>query len=249
MTQEIKDEAVCVRRQNYSESSQIVTLFSRAHGKIRAMAKGSRRSRGRFGGGLDLLSIGTILFLPPRGDSGLATLVEFELEHDDAELRRRLIPLHCAEYAASLLADFTEEMDPHETLYTALIDSLKAWRGGESPEKALIRFELTLFTEIGLGPVWDACSRCKGSLSTSPRVSFHTRQGGMLCGRCSSAMGQTHPVSFEALKVLANPANSEAADREVWIEAHELLTWYATEILGRKSPIMRFLSQLLRKKG
>jgi DNA repair protein RecO (recombination protein O) len=246
--QEIKDQAVCLRRQNYSETSQIVTLFTQCHGKIRAMAKGARRTKSKFGGGMDLLSVGNVIFLPARTESGLATLVEFDLIGDFSGLRRRLISLHCAEYASSLVADFTEEADPHEDLYRAFISSINEWQGTETPEKTLVRFELTLFTEIGLAPVWNYCSLCKTELSSSPRLSFHTKQGGILCAGCSTKLSPVKAVSHEVLKAIQNPRELDAASREIGIEAHELLTYYAMEILGRKKPIMSFLGQLLQKK-
>jgi DNA repair protein RecO (recombination protein O) len=246
--QEIKDQAVCLRRQNYSETSQIVTLFTQSHGKIRAMAKGARRTKSKFSGGVDLLSVGNVIFLPSRTESGLATLVEFDLMGDFSGLRRRLIPLHCAEYAASLLADFTEEADPHEDLYLAFVSSINEWQSTETPEKTLVRFELTLFREIGLAPVWHCCSLCKGPVSSSPRLSFHTKQGGILCTNCSAKLSPVKMVSHEVLKVFQNPEILDIASRDTGIEAHEILTNYAMEILGRKKPIMSFLDQLLKKK-
>ena len=40
-----KDQAVCLRKADYSETSQVVTLFTRSHGKIPAMAKGAKRAK------------------------------------------------------------------------------------------------------------------------------------------------------------------------------------------------------------
>ncbi|HAC09503.1 MAG TPA: DNA repair protein RecO, partial [Phycisphaerales bacterium] len=50
----IRDEAVCVRHWDFSETSQTVSLFLRDHGLVRGLAKGARRERGSFSGGFDL---------------------------------------------------------------------------------------------------------------------------------------------------------------------------------------------------
>ncbi|MFQ6036643.1 MAG: DNA repair protein RecO, partial [Sedimentisphaerales bacterium] len=54
----IKDTAICIRAVDYSETSQIVTFFTRATGKIRAIAKGSKRPKSAFDGPIEILSFG-----------------------------------------------------------------------------------------------------------------------------------------------------------------------------------------------
>ena len=69
-----EDEAICIRHWDFSETSQTVGLFSRTHGLIRAIAKGSRRERGGFSGGVDLIF--------GNGDEGiipeLGSIITFE---------------------------------------------------------------------------------------------------------------------------------------------------------------------------
>jgi DNA repair protein RecO (recombination protein O) len=244
---QIKDQGVCLRRQDYSETSQIVTMFTVGHGKVRALAKGSRRSHGAFGGGLDLFSLGTLIFTPGRGESGLATLTGFDLQENFSGLRQRLVNLHCAEYAAGLMADFTEEMDPHENLYGAYFSSLGEWSMTETPEKTLVRFELRLFSEIGLAPVWDRCTVCQRDLSTSPRLGFCARHGGIVCGQCMAQHSVTRTIRREVLSIFQKPGALETISPTLGAEAHELLAWYAVELSGQKKPIVDFLNGLLRK--
>ena len=75
----VKDIGICVGRQEYSETSQIVTIFTRGQGKIRGIAKGARRAKGKFGGGIELLSRGQVGFNPGRGE-GVVTLTEWTAE-------------------------------------------------------------------------------------------------------------------------------------------------------------------------
>ncbi|MHC4100282.1 MAG: DNA repair protein RecO, partial [Planctomycetota bacterium] len=53
----VTDNAICIRRWDYSETSLTVSLFLRNHGVVRGMAKGAKRARGSFEGGIDLLTL------------------------------------------------------------------------------------------------------------------------------------------------------------------------------------------------
>ena len=90
-----KDRAICLRVVDYSETSQVVTLFGRLLGKIRAIAKGSKRPKSAFEGPIEPLSFGDIMFSGFSKDT-LATLTEFHPQPVRGELRRNLAALQCA---------------------------------------------------------------------------------------------------------------------------------------------------------
>jgi len=77
-----KATAIVLRSVDFSESSSVVTLFTREFGKIHALAKGARRPKGPFEGALDLLALCRIVFL--RKSSGALDLLT------EAKLERRL---------------------------------------------------------------------------------------------------------------------------------------------------------------
>ena len=59
----ISDKAIVLRRLDYSETSQILALFTREHGQVRVIAKGIKRStRSRFAVGIDLLELGHVVW-------------------------------------------------------------------------------------------------------------------------------------------------------------------------------------------
>ncbi|MCH7602254.1 MAG: recombination protein O N-terminal domain-containing protein, partial [Planctomycetes bacterium] len=57
----ISDYAICIRRWDFSETSQTVSLFTRESGIIRGLAKGAKREKGNFSGGFDLLTLGQVV--------------------------------------------------------------------------------------------------------------------------------------------------------------------------------------------
>jgi DNA repair protein RecO (recombination protein O) len=112
-----KDHAICIRAVDYSETSQVVTLFARLAGKISAIAKGSKRPKSAFDGPIEVLSFGDIVVTGGSRDK-LATLTEFEPQPGPGGLRRNLFALHGALFAVELLGHLTDEYDPHPHLYT-----------------------------------------------------------------------------------------------------------------------------------
>ncbi len=158
-----KDRAVCIRTADYSETSQVVTLFARRSGKVRAIAKGSKRAKSAFDGPIEVLSLGDIMFSGVHKDA-LATLTEFEQQPVRGGLRRNLFALHSALFAAELLDALTDEFDPHPVLFDHFAQFLQDVDDSELVSDRrdiiirLILFQVVLLGEAGVHPVLKACT-------------------------------------------------------------------------------------------
>src|SRR5437870_1480523 len=143
------DACICLRKVEYSETSQILTLLSRTHGIFRAIAKGAHRKTragaSRFGGGVDLLDLGQGVFThdPARE---LATLTEWQLTEGHLALRGNLRALYLGQYAAELVFSMLEEHDPHPEIFDRLQHALEEL-ATERIEEAFLAFELDLLRE------------------------------------------------------------------------------------------------------
>ena len=244
----LKDQAVCLRVHNYSETSQIVTLFGRASGRVRTIAKGSRRARARFGGGIDMLTAGHVVFFPARSAAALAVLGEFQLTESFAGLRRRLRNLYCAQYAAEMIAEFTEDLDPHQKLYDAFYQALQDLSHQDRPEITLLLLELTLLREVGLAPDWHNCAACSRPVAHDQNAYFSSGSSGLICRKCASKITEKRPLNPRTIKILQNPQPAPAALTQTVLDAHELLSYHQRQLLGKQTKIMTFVNQLLRKK-
>src|SRR5437588_11079421 len=147
--------ALVLRTTDWSETSRIVTLWTREFGKVRALAKGGRRLKSNFENALDLLTLCSIVFLR-KSSGGLELLTEAQVLERFAPLRTDLPALYAAYYVAELLADWTEEYDPHPALFDAARDALRDL-GAAGPQAGLrlAAFELTLLHELGYGLALD----------------------------------------------------------------------------------------------
>ncbi|QJX00272.1 DNA repair protein RecO [Frigoriglobus tundricola] len=117
--------AIVVRGTDWSETSRITTLFTREFGKVRALAKGGRRLKSNFDVAFDLLTVCQIMFLR-KASGGLDLLTEARLEEQFPALRQNLPALYAGYYVAELLADGTQDYDPHVPLFDAAVETLRA---------------------------------------------------------------------------------------------------------------------------
>ena len=107
----VQDLCICLRKVEYSETSQILTLFAREHGLLRVIAKGAHRKTkvgaSKFGGGLDLLDVGDAMF-SHAPDRDLPPLTEWTLREGHLALLTNLRAIYLGEYAAELINHLIE---------------------------------------------------------------------------------------------------------------------------------------------
>src|SRR6516225_2278509 len=132
--------AIVVRGTDWSETSRITTLFTREFGKVRALAKGGRRLKSNFEVAFDLLTVCQIVFLR-KAHGGLDILTEARMEEQFPVLRHDLRALYAGYYVAELLADGTQDYDPHAPLFDAALSILRELTADRVPW-LVSRFEL-----------------------------------------------------------------------------------------------------------
>src|SRR5882724_8799453 len=108
----VRDRCICLRKIEYSETSQILTLFARDHGITRVIAKGAHRrtkaGASKFDGGLDLLDLGEAVFFHDVARD-LPPLTEWGLREGHLALRQNLRGIYLGLYAAELVTRLIEE--------------------------------------------------------------------------------------------------------------------------------------------
>jgi len=204
-----KDEAICIRALDYSETSQIVTFFTKATGKITAIAKGSKRPKSAFDGPIELFSYGKIVFSDSSREK-LATLTEFEQQPGFSNLRNNLFALNCCLFGAELLNSLTKDYDPHPQLFDSFLQFLQTVneRQASSDERRytlslLILFQLVLLKEVGLMPVLNACVNCKTSFEqrlSAVAPALHSTQ-------CGEGLAKAEASSIEHRVYFSSAAN------------------------------------------
>src|SRR5436305_15176845 len=116
-----KSAAVVVGSFPLGERDRVVTFYSRDFGKIRGVAKASRRIRSRFAGALELFTLGEMVFFD-TGRSELVRIDHFVILHPFDRVRRDLERLGQASWIFECVARLTDEHDLHVSL-----DALQVW--------------------------------------------------------------------------------------------------------------------------
>ena len=244
-----KDRAICVRVVDYSETSQVVTLFGRLSGKICAIAKGSKRPKSAFEGPIEPLSFGDIVFSGSHKDK-LATLTEFQPQPVRGELRRNLAALQCALFATELLDLLTEEYDPHVDLFDHFLRFLQDIEEGQAgPDRRdilirLILLQFVLLHEVGLRPILNACANCKRPFGADWRESyFSASASGLICRDCEMSFPDKIRLSPKAAHALAEIKQLAQADQTTLDEIEQVLIHHFTGILGRRPKMAEYVQK------
>jgi DNA repair protein RecO (recombination protein O) len=244
-----KDRAVCLRAVDYSETSQVVTLFGRLSGKIGAIAKGSKRAKSSFDGPIEALSFGDIVYSGVSKDR-LATLTEFQQQPVRGELRRNLFALNSALFAAELVDLLTDEHDPHPDLFdqfVGFLQDIEEKRVEPNRRDILIRlilFQLVLLHEVGLRPVLSACANCKRAFSPNwGEAYFSGSVNGLLCRDCEMHFPDRMPLSTKAAKCLTDLKEIAHADDKTLEEIERVLIRHFTGILGRQPKMAEYVQK------
>jgi DNA repair protein RecO (recombination protein O) len=145
-------EGIVLRRQPVTESSLLVTWYTREFGKLKTLAKGARRTRGPFQGRIDLFYRDEIVFLRSKR-SDLHLLHDCYLEEPHVRLRKSAESLMAASYVCELVEMATEREDPNDRIYQLLVGILKALEARHDGV-LLIWFELQLLAAAGWKPSW-----------------------------------------------------------------------------------------------
>jgi DNA repair protein RecO (recombination protein O) len=250
-------EGVVLRLVPYGDADQVATLFTRAHGRITALARGARRSKRRFGGALGHLVVSQ-LALRPRVRGELWTLESAQIVRDFTALAGDVGAFAHASYALELLRELT----PAEVAEPALLDltielheSLAA--GGPSP--AVLRaFELALLEAIGSAPVLDACASCGTSDLDRGGTVFDPGRGGVICATCAAASrgpavrpmpaaARAYLVAARAAPDLASARALDDAEEGARVDqgmARDAMLGMLTHLLGRPLRTVEFIGKV-----
>lgn len=232
-----KDQALCIRKVDYSETSQVVTFFTRGHGKLPAMAKGARRKKSAYDGPFELFTFGDIVF-SRRETANLANVTEFNQIPRFPGLRIHLHGLHAAMFAAELLEKFTEDHDAHPRLFEGMLLFLDQVQQASDPSAALghlIGIELRILEQSGHLPLFKQCANCSRPFEIQKWKTawFSASVPGLICPDCESAFPDKISIPADAADLLARPGRIKDATAENRKQAQKALVNYLTYLLGR----------------
>jgi DNA repair protein RecO (recombination protein O) len=186
-----RDQGVVLRTMRLGESDKIVTFVTAGHGKVRAVAKGVRKTKSRFGARMEPVTHVSLMFYEGR-ELDIVTQAE-TLDHFRA-IREDLDRVRRATSMLEVVDQVAQEREPSPRLYQMLVGALRSLAARDAP-LVVAGFFWKLLSLEGAHPMLDQCASCGAA---DELVAFEMAQGGALCRSCRQGM----PVSPEALALV-----------------------------------------------
>jgi DNA repair protein RecO (recombination protein O) len=198
-------QAIVLRRINTGETDRVLTLFTREHGKLSAIAKGARRTASRLAAVTEPFVVSRVLLAVGQN---LDVLTQGEVRAALPDLRTDLTRLSYASYFTELVNATLEERQPHPELFDLLLSAFYILSRSEQPDIVARMFELQALRLLGYEPELRQCVRCRGALE-GPGLGFSPSRGGGLCARCAAETPATLPMSGAALELMRKLIDAE----------------------------------------
>lgn len=176
----LADDAIVLRRWEYSETSQTVSVLTHQHGIVRGLAKGAMRPNGAFGGGFEPMTMGHLGWIH-KDDRELSTLTEWQLRDVYWPVRQESAANRCAIYAVDLTQRLLTDRDPHPEVFRHLHMMLQRAAEGATPHTQLAQFQWGLLQAVGWKPQIH-CDAATGAPlpMNEPTLGFRASAGGVV---------------------------------------------------------------------
>lgn len=200
----VSDRSICLRKTEFSETSQILTLFTRTYGMVRLIAKGAHRrtkaGASKFDGGIDFLDLGQAVFSHDLARD-LPFLAEWNLREGHLALRKTLRGIYLGLYAAEMVNRLIEEHDPHPELFDRLEATLPGLATARR-EEIFLAFELDLLRESGYLPELFVCTSCGRAQDGRQPIYYSPSRGGIVCRNCEGTVRDRNELDARLLRLL-----------------------------------------------
>jgi DNA repair protein RecO (recombination protein O) len=233
-----RDEGVVLGAIKLGEADRIITLYTRGNGKVRAVAKGIRKTKSRFGGRLEPFTHADLLIYRGRNLDTITSvdiITSFHAVRADYERYMRACTM------AELVDKITPERERAFSVYTLLLAGLESLAAGHTGT-AVPAFAIKLLSVSGYHPQLHVCAGCGERAGLE---AFSAALGGATCKMCrredlgAIEVGTTH---LEVMSRLLAADFGQREDEAIVAEISYALRSYAEYHLERPLRSLKFLA-------
>ncbi|MDY6833891.1 MAG: DNA repair protein RecO [Chloroflexota bacterium] len=242
-------EAVVLKRIESRGADDIVILYTANQGKLKAVARGARRSESKLGGHVETITHGDMLLSQGHG-SGFPIITQARMVDGFLPLREDLWRISSAMCAAEMVDRFAPEGESNFAMFQLLVDTLSWLCKVDDSQIPLLYFQLNLAGLLGYRPQLLNCVCCEGTLQPIS-IFFSSSAGGVLCPSCCNREIGTCSLSVDALKVLRFFQNNNLPSAcrlrisaELRSELQQLLQGYIRYVLEQEVRSLRWMDRL-----
>src|SRR5215469_357838 len=173
-----QSEAIVLRTYPLREADLLVTLFTRAEGKIKGVARSAKRSKRRFGGALEPLTL-VRLYYDDRERKELARLDSCDILESPLSATVDYPRVVALEHVAELLDELLPDREPNDAIFRLTVSVLHQLRSGPI-WLPLTYFQLWLVRLVGFLPELNECLAC-GAVLNGSKAFYHALADGLMC--------------------------------------------------------------------
>jgi DNA repair protein RecO (recombination protein O) len=195
-------EAFVLRHRDLGEDDKLLSLFTREHGRLSAIARGARKKNSPLGGSTDTLTFARFMLAKGRR---FEYVTQAQPLRTCLRVRGDLERLAHAMVFAELLERTCGEEEPNEPAYSLALLLMELLDSEAAPACVLLWAELRLMGLLGYAPLLDQCARCHRP-DIGKKVHFSPSAGGLVCAPCAVHLRDRLPlpaVAVEELRMLA----------------------------------------------
>ncbi|MFK8024554.1 MAG: DNA repair protein RecO [Ilumatobacter sp.] len=211
------DIGVVLRTYKLGESDRIVVIHTHDNGKVRAVAKGVRKTRSKFGARLEPMSHVKLLLYRGRE---LDIVSQAEAVEPLAPMLSSLDRASQGLAALEAVDQLALEREPNPQLYKSLVGVLRTIANKPSPLN-VPAFYWKLLAREGFRPQLDRCLRCDGVEPAVSLVAFDLSEGGVLCRQCRSGRAIS-PAALVVMRDILGGRLQHALDQDESPVTHEV---------------------------
>lgn len=208
-----KTKGIVLKSIKLGEADKIVSIFSRTRGKIRAVAKGLRKTKSKFGARLEPFSCVDLVLYEGRN---LDLITQVELISSYKEIRNNYEKLTYGSAILNLVDKASLERQQENKLFILLLKVLEilskkslSWKE-DNLLLLVIAFELKLMHILGFQPNFLFCNGCgQKNFSNSSKIVFSPSQGGIICEECFRDNFGGNKITLREVRILKELATVE----------------------------------------
>ena len=188
-----KTDAIVLKSMRYRETSRIVTFYTRRYGKLKAIAKGARDLKSKFGASLEPMTLSSLV-LYKKEQRELQFISQCDIVRQYKRIHSEIGRMAVALSVVELVNQLTHDEEENLALFSLLVKTLDTLEKSEKMFESLFyAFEIRLASLFGFGLHLDKCVSCGKRLEfngVSTHVMMDIGKGGIFCPACSASSGR-----------------------------------------------------------
>lgn len=229
-------DAIVLKHSDYGEADRMLTLYTRERGKVRALAKGVRKTRSRKAGHLEPFTRASLQLATGRN---WYVVSQAEAQNTFNQLRESLESIGNASYVVELIDRFTYEEEQNEPLFRLLAQTLRRLNNSDPTEVVIRYYEIRMLDYLGFRPELTHCVVSGEDIQPEDQY-FSASLGGAVSPAEGKGLTGATPISMGALKYMRHFQRSSYQDAlrasmppHIQNELEVVMQYYITFLLER----------------